>query len=99
MPTTSISPNIATLPGVNPFLPAALAPLVEIAYNLHWSTSTLAQECFERLDPVLWDQTGHNPVRMLVELSPHRLEALALDEKLVEMVGRARLVEPKKCML
>jgi starch phosphorylase len=90
MPTNPTSPNIATLPGVNPFLPAALGPLVEVAYNLHWSTSTLAQECFARLDPILWDQTGHNPVRMLVELSPHRLEALALDEKLVEMIGRAR---------
>jgi glycogen phosphorylase len=89
MPTLPTSPNIATLPGVNPFLPGALAPLVEIAYNLHWSTSTLAQECFARLDPILWEQTGHNPVRMLVELSPHRLEALALDEKLVEMIGRA----------
>ncbi len=89
MPILPTSPNIATLPGVNPFLPLALAPLVEIGYNLHWSTSTLAQECFARLDAILWEQTGHNPIRMLVELSPHRLEALALDEKLVEMIGRA----------
>ena len=89
MPIAATSPNIATLPGVNPFLPAALAPLTEIAYNLHWSTSTLAQECFARLDAILWEQTGHNPIRMLVELSPHRLEALALDEKLVDMIARA----------
>ncbi len=90
MPQSPISPNIATLPGVNPHLPHALQPLLEIAYNFQWSFSPVAQEVFRRLDPVMWDQTGHNPIRMLVELPPHRLEALALDEKLVAMVGRAR---------
>ncbi len=88
MPTPT-APNIATLPGVNPALPEALHPLLEIAYNLHWSYSPIALECFQRLDPALWDKTGHNPIRMLVELPFERLEALALDEKLVGMVKDA----------
>lgn len=90
MPTTPIAPNIATLPGVNPHLPHVLQPLLEVAYNFQWSFSPVAQEVFGRLDPVMWDQCGHNPIRMLVDLAPNRLEALALDEKLVAMVGQAR---------
>lgn len=78
--------NLATLPGVNPNLPHALSPLLELAYNLHWSMSPMAQEVFARLDPVLWDETHHNPIRMLVQLSPDRLEALALDTKLVALI-------------
>jgi starch phosphorylase len=93
-------PNIATLPGVNPHLPPSLGPLVEVAYNFHWSTSSLAMGLFERLDPVLWDETGHNPVKVLATISPSRLEALALDDKLVAMVKaaqaelRAHLADP-----
>jgi starch phosphorylase len=89
MPLNIQSPTIATLPGVNPHLPAALRPLLEVAYNFQWSFSPPALEAFRRLDPILWDQTGHNPIRMLAELPAHRLEALALDEKLIGLVKDA----------
>lgn len=84
------SANIATLPGVNPNLPSAMQPLVEIAYNLFWSFHEPAQEVFRLLDPVLWDRTGHSPVRMLVEISGDRWQALALDDKLVARINAVR---------
>ena len=78
MPSSPTSPTIATLPGVNPHLPSALRQLLEIAYNFQWSFSPSAQEAFRRLDPILWDQTGHNPIRVLAELPPARDNWLAL---------------------
>lgn len=84
------SANIATLPGVNPNLPSALQPLVEIAYNLFWCFHEPAQEVFRLLDPVLWDRTGHSPVRMLVEITGDRWQALALDDKLVAQINQVR---------
>lgn len=82
-------PNTATLPGVMPNLPAALQPLLEVAYNFHWSFSPIALETFARLDPLLWEQTGHNPVKLLATISSDRLDALALDEKIVAMAAQA----------
>lgn len=73
-----------------PPLPEALLPLVEIAYNLHWSFNPDAQALFARLDPALWESTGHNPIRMLVEIPYARFEALALDEKLVGEVAKVQ---------
>ncbi len=81
--------TLATLPGINPKIPAALRPLLEVAYNFQWSFNPAALDVFERLDPIAWEETGHNPVKLLSTISPERLEALALDEKLVAKVREA----------
>jgi starch phosphorylase len=62
---------------VNPTMPAALAPLKELAYNFWWCWHADAIELFHRIDPVLWEETHHNPVAMLALLSNERLNALA----------------------
>ena len=46
-------------------LPDELRPLNELAYNLHWSWDHEAIELFRRLDNDLWNETYHNPVKML----------------------------------
>ena len=70
-------------------LPAQLRPLVPLAYNLRWSWHAPARELFERADPALWAATGHNPVRLLAELSPARLVELAADGDYAAAVAAA----------
>ncbi len=52
----------------------------ELAYNLWWAWSPAAQAMFESIDPTLWDESNHNPVKLLRAVSPQRLQELANDE-------------------
>src|SRR6266480_6446074 len=64
---------------VIPTLPASLEPLREITFNLWWTWEPSARRLFRHLDPVLWNRTNHNPVRMLQLSRQARLEELAQD--------------------
>jgi len=57
-----------------------MQPLHELAYNLRWTWNHDSIDLFRRLDPDLWETTGHNPVAMLGEISQHQLEDLVKDE-------------------
>jgi glycogen phosphorylase len=63
-----------------PTLPAALARLKDVAYNLHWAWDQNAIALFRRLDSDLWETTQHNPVKMLGTVAQSQLEAAANDE-------------------
>ncbi len=56
-----------------PIIPERIQRLEELAYNLEWSWDYRARLLFKRLDPQLWKNTQHNPVRLLNEISPERL--------------------------
>ncbi len=58
-------------------LPARLAPLGELAYNLWWAWFPWGHRVFEEIDPAVWQQVNHNPVRFLREVSPERLHSAA----------------------
>ncbi len=58
-------------------IPPRIARLEELAYNFWWSWHRQARDLFKMLDYPLWRSTGHNPVKMLLEVSPERLEELA----------------------
>ncbi|MBN2211089.1 MAG: alpha-glucan family phosphorylase [Sedimentisphaerales bacterium] len=73
---------------VSPSLPPKLQPLREVAYNLWWSWDRDAIELFRRLDRDLWERTGHNPVKMLGELSQDRLNAAVRDDSLMAYIDR-----------
>ena len=60
-------------------LPPALAPLAELVMNLRWSWHPQSLDLFRDVDPATWDAVGHDPVRLLGEVSPDRLAALAKD--------------------
>ncbi len=60
-------------------VPPRLDRLVELAYNLWWSWHPEARVLFKMLDYPLWKETGHNPVKMLLAISPERLQAVARD--------------------
>jgi starch phosphorylase len=65
---------------VVPRLPPALERLRDIAYNLWWSWSPVAQELFVRVDPELWDAVHGNPIDLLARVDQARLEELAGDD-------------------
>jgi glycogen phosphorylase len=65
---------------VSPRLPEVLEPLNDLARNLWWTWEPDARKLFRDLDPALWDQTNHNPIRMLQLSRQARLVEIASDE-------------------
>ncbi|MEX1018910.1 MAG: alpha-glucan family phosphorylase [Litorilinea sp.] len=64
---------------VAPKLPAPIARLHELAYNLWWSWEPDAQALYARLDPALWVQVTHNPIKLLQRIAQSRLDDAAVD--------------------
>jgi starch phosphorylase len=62
---------------VFPIMPSRINRLYELAYNLWWSWHPEARALYSTLDPDLWEEVGHNPVRLLSEVRPERLEEVA----------------------
>ncbi len=65
---------------VFPVIPARISRLHELAYNLWWSWNAEAQSLYQAIDADLWQRGSHNPVRLLREAAPERLNALAEDQ-------------------
>ncbi|HEX6107859.1 MAG TPA: alpha-glucan family phosphorylase, partial [Ktedonobacteraceae bacterium] len=61
---------------VFPTMPSRISRLYELAYNLWWSWHPEALALYRELDPDLWEDAGHNPVRFLSEVQPQRLEQM-----------------------
>src|SRR6266540_2418911 len=74
---------------VLPTVPAALEPLRALARNLRWSWHPPTQELFAAMDAEGWEASGHNPLRMLNEADPARLEGAAADPGLLSRLGVA----------
>ncbi|MFD9665580.1 alpha-glucan family phosphorylase [Rhodococcus sp. NPDC059968] len=64
---------------VRAHLPERLAALGPLSTNLRWSWHPATQELFGLLDEELWRQVQFDPVRMLGEVDPARLDELAED--------------------
>ena len=75
---------------VRTVLPEALAPLEELARNLHWSWSPETRDLFATIDPVRWAASGEDPVQLLGEVSSERLAELAGDEGFVAWAHHRR---------
>jgi len=71
-----------------PTLPSKLEPLKKIAYNLQWTWNHETIDLFRRMDRELWEETDHNPVKMLGQIRQERLETLADDEGLLAHLKR-----------
>lgn len=61
-------------------LPEALGRLPDLAYNLRWTWDHETIDLFRRLGGELWEESNHNPVKMLGLVSQNKLNALARDE-------------------
>lgn len=73
---------------VVPNVPASLARLQDLAYNLWWTWDNEATELFRRLDRDLWERVRHNPVRLLGTIDQPRLQELAEDSGFLTHMGR-----------
>ena len=83
-------------------MPEALAPLSRMSRNLLWSWMPQVSELFRSIDPVQFVALNYNPVALLENLPPDRLQALADDKEFIKRVQRAEqdfdnyLAEPQK---
>ncbi len=66
-----------------PKLPKELLPLGEIALNLWWSWNSRGEKLFKILNPYLWKESGHNPIKMLKNMSQEELEKAAKNKKFI----------------
>ena len=76
---------------VRTVLPVQLQPLAAVATNLRWSWHPETQDLFARIDSALWDEVGHDPVRLLGEVSAERLAVGWLERRTpeeMEVYGR-----------
>ena len=73
---------------VVPSLPAKLSALREIALNLCWSWNHEAIELFRRMDPQIWEETGHNPVELMGRMQQEQLDVLAQDDGFLDHLER-----------
>ncbi|MDX1600076.1 MAG: alpha-glucan family phosphorylase [Anaerolineales bacterium] len=73
-------------------LPHRLRRLADLAYNLWWTWQPGASEIFARIDRELWQDTYHNPVRFLRQVSDERLKEATQDATYLdvydELTGR-----------
>ncbi|NLE80975.1 MAG: glycosyltransferase family 1 protein [Rhodococcus sp.] len=74
---------------VRAHLPGRLAALGPLSTNLRWSWHPPTQELFERLDAQLWRDVHCDPVRMLGEVAPSRLDELSEDPDFLEDLDAA----------
>jgi starch phosphorylase len=70
-------------------LPEPLAALSELVLNLRWSWHPETLDLFESVEPTVWRDCQHDPVRLLGEVSPARLEQLAHDEDFLSRLADA----------
>ena len=73
---------------VIPKLPKELEPLREIVFNLWWTWEPDARKLFRQLDTELWEQTNHNPLRMLQLSKQARLLEAAVDRDFIRDLKR-----------
>ncbi len=85
---TGINEGVMALPRLRSFqyeciLPEKIRELRMLAYNFWWAWHKEAQTLFQRIDPVLWETTGHNPVHFLNLVTSQSLQRAATDEDYV----------------
>lgn len=69
-------------------LPARIARLNELAYDLWWSWDEDAHDLFRALDDQLWTFTLNNPVQLLHLLPPARIAAASTERSFVDHYDR-----------
>lgn len=74
---------------VRPHLPEPLHGLDRLASNLRWAWDRPTRELFAMIDPTAWDDSAHDPRRVLADVDPGRLEQLATDASFLERLAAA----------
>ncbi len=74
---------------VLPALPEKLKDLDFIARNMYWSWNPEFVDVFRRIDNRLWESSGHNPVKLLGNVSQETLEELSENKGFLSELKRA----------
>ena len=69
-------------------LPYELESLRRLAYNLCFSWNGEIRDIFQRMDPGLWAECGHNPILMLGLVNQERLNELVRDQGFMAQLER-----------
>src|SRR6516162_9561477 len=81
---TAKKPNLAE------FSPQSLYDkCVAIARNLWWTWHPEVVNLFRDLDPIRWRQLDHNPIALLAEFTPERLEMRAAELVLYSRINHS----------
>ncbi|MBT3294572.1 MAG: alpha-glucan family phosphorylase [Verrucomicrobia bacterium] len=75
---------------VAPSVPKELRFLETLANNLWWCWCPDAIELFRRIDPALWNECRHNPLKFFSDLPPERLEDLREDDGFIAHMDEVR---------
>ena len=62
---------------------------IALARNLWWSWNHEVINLFRDLDPIRWRQLDHNPIALLSEFTPERLEMRAAEMVLYSRINQA----------
>jgi starch phosphorylase len=73
---------------ISPSLPEKLHDLLKIAYNLRWSWNIETIDLFRRQDNDLWEETNHNPVKILGSIKQEKLERALEDDAFMAHLER-----------
>ena len=92
-PTDLPAPAAAPAPASTPaaptdHLPQRIDRLADLTQNLWWSWQLDARELFHRIDHRLWEDTRHNAVQFLRQVTPERLAQRAEDPAFLERYDR-----------
>ena len=60
-----------------------------LAHNLWWSWHPEVTNLFRDLDPIRWRQLDHNPIALLSEFTPERLDMRAAELVLYSRINQA----------
>ncbi|MGH7426732.1 MAG: alpha-glucan family phosphorylase, partial [Candidatus Methylomirabilales bacterium] len=74
-------------PNARAELPEELRPLLALALNLRWSWDQRTQQLFRRVDPEVWEESDHDPLRLLASVGASRLEALCREPAFMELMA------------
>ncbi|ASN51065.1 glycogen phosphorylase [Sinomonas sp. R1AF57] len=74
---------------VRTVLPEPIAALDTLATNLRWSWHQPTRDLFASLDPVLWEESRHDPAGFLGLITREKMQELALDTAVVARVRAA----------
>lgn len=69
-------------------LPGRIKRLAEVAYNLWWTWEKDAQRLFMYIDAYLWEETYHNPVLFLRQVSRTRMNDVSTDKVYLDLYDR-----------
>jgi starch phosphorylase len=91
MSQTEIAPATpSTKPILSELSPQTLYDkCLAVANNLWWSWHPEVTNLFRELDPIRWRQLDHNPIALLAEFTPERLEMRAAELVLYSRINHA----------